>query len=258
MRLYTYGKVAVKFSLVFIKKYTEKESSTMGRRIAIVEDEPAIRDNYAEALRRQGYDVLTYDCRSTAYSAFKQRLPELAIIDIGLQDEPEGGFDLCRDLRALSDSVPIIFLTARDSELDTVSGFRLGADDYLTKDIGLSHLQARIAALFRRLELMKTPEIAGDLISQGNMVLDCDRMSIVVANNSVALTVTEFWLVHALVKFVGHVKTREQLMQAANIFVDEDTISSHIKRIRKKFQLVDDEFSSIETVYGLGYRWIES
>lgn len=230
----------------------------MGRRIAIVEDEPAIRDNYAEALRRQGYEVSTYDCRSSAYSAFKQRLPELAIIDIGLQDEPEGGFDLCRDLRALSDSVPIIFLTARDSELDTVSGFRLGADDYLTKDIGLSHLQARIAALFRRLELMKTPEISGDLITQGNMVLDCDRMSIVITDKPVALTVTEFWLVHALVKFVGHVKTREQLMQAANIYVDEDTISSHIKRIRKKFQLVDGEFSSIETVYGLGYRWIES
>lgn len=229
----------------------------MGRRIAIVEDEPAIRDNYAEALRNQGYEVSTYDCRSTAYAAFKQRLPELAIIDIGLQDEPEGGFDLCRDLRAMSDSLPIIFLTARDSELDTVSGFRLGADDYLTKDIGLSHLQARIAALFRRLELMKTPDVAGDLITQGDLVLDCDRMTVNINNQPVALTVTEFWLVHALVKFVGHVKTREQLMQAANIYVDEDTISSHIKRIRKKFQSVDQDFSSIETVYGLGYRWIE-
>ena len=100
----------------------------MGRRIAIVEDEPAIRDNYAEALRRQGYEVDTYDCRQSAYSAFQQRLPDLAIIDIGLADEPEGGFDLCRDLRAMSTKVPIIFLTARDSELDTVSGFRLGAD----------------------------------------------------------------------------------------------------------------------------------
>jgi len=230
----------------------------MGRRIAIVEDEPAIRDNYAEALRRQGYEVSTYDRRSTAYEAFQQRLPELAIIDIGLDDEPEGGFDLCRDLRAMSESLPIIFLTARDSELDTVSGFRLGADDYLTKDIGLSHLQARIAALFRRLELMKTPEITGDLITQGELVLDSDRMLVTFSNKSVSLTVTEFWLVHALVRFIGHVKTREQLMQAANIYVDEDTISSHIKRIRKKFQSVNSEFSAIETVYGLGYRWIES
>jgi len=230
----------------------------MGRRIAIVEDEPAIRDNYAEALKRQGYEVSTYDSRSTAYAAFQQRLPELAIIDIGLNDEPEGGFDLCRDLRAMSESLPIIFLTARDSELDTVSGFRLGADDYLTKDIGLSHLQARIAALFRRLELMKTPEVTGDLISHGELLLDSDRMVVTFSNRPVALTVTEFWLVHALVRFIGHVKTREQLMQAANIYVDEDTISSHIKRIRKKFQAVNEDFSAIETVYGLGYRWIES
>lgn len=229
----------------------------MGRRIAIVEDEPAIRDNYAEALRKQGYDVSTYDRRSTAYTAFQQRLPELAIIDIGLNDEPEGGFDLCRDLRAMSETLPIIFLTARDSELDTVSGFRLGADDYLTKDIGLSHLQARIAALFRRLELMKTPDVIGDLITQGELVLDKDRMIVTYAEQQVALTVTEFWLVHALVQFAGHVKTREQLMQAASIYVDEDTISSHIKRIRKKFQIVSDDFLSIETVYGLGYRWIE-
>lgn len=230
----------------------------MGRRIAIVEDDSAIRDNYAEALRRQGYDVETYGNRQMAYAAFKLRLPELAIIDIGLNDEPEGGFDLCRDLRAMSDSLPIVFLTARDSELDTVSGFRLGADDYLTKDIGLAHLQARIAALFRRLELMKIPAVADDLITQDDLVLDSARMLISLAGKPVVLTVTEFWLVHALVKFVGHVKTREQLMQAANIYVDEDTISSHIKRIRKKFQNVDAEFSAIDTVYGLGYRWLAS
>ncbi len=230
----------------------------MGRRIAIVEDDPAIRDNYAEALTRQGYEVATYDRRITALEAFKVRLPELAIIDIGLGDEPEGGFDLCRDLRAMSESLPIIFLTARDSELDTVSGFRLGADDYLTKDIGLAHLQARIAALFRRLELMKIPAVANDLIHHGKLTLDSDRMIATFADKTVALTVTEFWLVHSLVRFVGHVKTREQLMQAANIYVDEDTISSHIKRIRKKFQHVDDAFSAIETVYGLGYRWVEN
>jgi len=230
----------------------------MGRKIAIVEDEPAIRDNYAEALRKQGYEVNIYDSRSTAYAAFKLRLPELAIIDIGLGDEPEGGFDLCRDLRAMSDTLPIIFLTARDSELDTVSGFRLGADDYLTKDIGLAHLQARIAALFRRLELMKTPTVVEDLITQGQLVLDSGRMLVTFSGHPVALTVTEFWLVHALVHFAGHVKTREKLMQAANIYVDEDTISSHIKRIRKKFQQAKADFSAIETVYGLGYRWIES
>jgi two-component system OmpR family response regulator len=238
------------------ERWQLRDIKLMGRRIAIVEDDPAIRDNYAEALRRQGYDIETYANRQTAYAAFKLRLPELAIIDVGLNEEPEGGFDLCRDLRAMSNNLPIVFLTARDSELDTVSGFRLGADDYLTKDIGLAHLQARIAALFRRLELMKIPAVAEDLITQGDLVLDSARMLISLADKPVALTVTEFWLVHALVHFVGHVKTREQLMQAANIYVDEDTISSHIKRIRKKFQRVDANFSAIDTVYGLGYRWV--
>jgi two-component system OmpR family response regulator len=234
-----------------------KGIQVMGRRIAIVEDEPAIRDNYAEALQRQGYEVETYERRQPAILAFQQRLPDLAIIDIGLADEPEGGFDLCRELRAMSEKVPIIFLTARDSELDTVSGFRLGADDYLTKDIGLTHLQARIAALFRRLDLMQTPAVDEDLITQGELQLDVARMRVSYNDLPVTLTVTEFWLVHALVRFVGHVKTREQLMQAANIYVDEDTISSHIKRIRKKFLEVSDDFSAIETVYGLGYRWLD-
>ncbi|OUR71089.1 proteobacterial dedicated sortase system response regulator [Methylophaga sp. 41_12_T18] len=230
----------------------------MARKIAIVEDEPAIRDNYAEALRRQGYEVDTYDRRQPALTAFQHQLPDLAIIDIGLADEAEGGFELCRALRAMSETVPIIFLTARDSELDTVSGFRLGADDYLTKDIGLIHLQARIAALFRRVDLIATPVAEQDLIVHGELTIDSARMLVTYQQQAIALTVTEFWLVHALARYVGHVKTREQLMQAANIYVDEDTISSHIKRIRKKFQAESCDFAAIETVYGLGYRWLDS
>ena len=105
----------------------------MSRTIAIVEDEPLIRENYADVLRRQGYDVNTYPARKLALDAFKQRLPNLALIDIGLGDEMDGGFTLCRDLRALSPTLPIIFLTARDSDFDTVAGLRMGADDYLTK-----------------------------------------------------------------------------------------------------------------------------
>ena len=126
----------------------------MGRRIAIVEDEAAIRANYADAFTRQGYAVSAYADRPSALAAFRERLPELAIIDIGLGNEPEGGFTLCAELRALSQRLPIIFLTARDSDFDVVSGLRLGADDYLTKDISLPHLMARIAALFRRLDAL--------------------------------------------------------------------------------------------------------
>src|SRR5690606_38801813 len=113
--------------------------------IAIVEDEVAIRDNYAAGLRRQGYRVQGYSSRAEALAAFELRLPDLVIIDINLGEEVEGGFELCRELRARSRQLPIIFLTARESELDAVSGLRLGADDYLTKRISLEHLSARVA-----------------------------------------------------------------------------------------------------------------
>src|SRR5438477_307486 len=111
----------------------------MSRRIAIVEDEPAIRANYADVLRRQGYEVAAYAKRDEALTAFRTRLPDLALIDIGLGDDVDGGFTLCRELRALSPTVPILFLTARDSDFDVVSGLRLGADDYLTKDVSRPH-----------------------------------------------------------------------------------------------------------------------
>ena len=227
----------------------------MSKRIAIVEDEMAIRENYADVLRKQGYDVQTYSNRKEAMSAFDTRLPNLAIIDIGLENEIDGGFALCQTLRSLSETLPIIFLTARDNDFDTVSGLRMGADDYLTKDISLPHLTARIAALFRRLDVIDQPPAPENLIERGELLLDLGRLAVHWRNFAIPLTVTEFWMVHALVKFVGHVKSRQVLMQESKIFVDGSTITSHIKRIRKKFILVDQDFDCIETVYGMGYRW---
>ena len=227
----------------------------MGKRIAIVEDDEAIRQNYADAMRRSGYEVETFAGRTEAHTAFKNRLPDLAILDIGLGDEIDGGFSLCRDLRALSSSLPIIFLTARDSDFDVVSGLRLGADDYVTKEVSMPHLLARIAALFRRLETMRLPIRAEDVLHRGDVILDINRLSVAWKNIAVALTVTEFWMIHALVKFPGHVKNRDQLMREAELTVDDNTITSHMKRIRKKFIAVDSEFDCIETVYGMGYRW---
>lgn len=228
----------------------------MGRVIAIVEDDDAIRENYAAALRRQGYDVTTYRARHSALDAFRVRLPDLAILDIGLGEEPEGGFELCRELRAMSATVPIIFLTARDSDLDVVSGLRLGADDYLTKAISMPHLLARVAALLRRVEALKTPSPAAAVLVRGGLTLDIDRMTATWEGQPVSLTVTEFWIVHGLVRFPGHVKQRAQLMEDANVVVDENTITSHIKRIRRKFLELDTEFNRIEAVYGAGYRWM--
>ena len=227
----------------------------MSRWIAIVEDDASIRENYADALRKQGYQVTGYADRQEAMRAFHSRLPHLAIIDIGLAEEIDGGFELCRSLRAMSATIPIIFLTARDSDIDTVSGLRMGADDYLTKDISLPHLSARIAALFRRLDAVQSPGGAEEILERGKLVVDLSRMRVTWAGKPVELTVTELWIVHALARHPGHVKHRDQLMRDARMVVDDTTVTSHIKRIRRKFVDADPDFDCIETVYGMGYRW---
>jgi len=229
----------------------------MKKNIAIVEDEPAIRDNYAAAFARDGYAVRTYGTRVEALDAFRTRLPDLAVIDISLADEPEGGFELCRELRSLSAELPIIFLTARDTELDAVSGLRLGADDFLTKDLSLAHLLARVHALFRRVDAFRRPKETSQTVHRGALVIDAERMQVEWSGEVVLLSLTEFWIVHALARNPGHVKNRQQLMDAANVVLDDNTITSHVKRIRRKFQSIEPKFDAIQTVYGMGYRWVE-
>ena len=227
----------------------------MAYRIAIVEDEPTIRENYADVLKRQGYSVDTYATRQAALEGFRRRLPDLAILDVGLGNDVEGGFELCRELRNLSATVPIIFLSAHDSDFDIISGLRLGADDYLTKDISLPHLSARIAALFRRVEHLAAVPKQEEVLRLGALALDMTRMSVQWQEQPVALTVTELWITHSLVRHPGHVKSRDQLMSDASTVVDNATITSHIKRIRRKFETIDPAFDCIESVHGIGYRW---
>ena len=131
----------------------------------------------------------------------------------------------------------------------------MGADDYLSKDISLPHLSARIAALFRRLDLQDKPTEPDNLVERGDLQMDLSRLSVSWKEHPIILTITEFWMLHALVKFPGHVKSRDALMQESKIFVDNSTITSHVKRIRKKFIQADPEFDCIDTVYGMGYRW---
>jgi len=227
----------------------------MAKRVALVEDDRAIRENISDALKKYGYEVTTHTQREEAMNAFRMRLPDLALIDIGLGQEVDGGFTLCRELRNMSEQLPIIFLSARDSDFDIVSGLRLGADDYLTKDVSLPHLMARIAALFRRVEAFEQAPRSEDLLERGDLTLDLNRLVSSWKGQQVVLTVTEFWMVHALVKFPGHVKNRDQLMSEAEMVVDDSTVTSHMKRIRKKFVAFDADFDAIETVYGMGYRW---
>jgi len=227
----------------------------MPRRIAIVEDEIAIRNNFEDALRRQGYQVSGYADRRSALEAFQRRLPDMVIIDVGLGDDVEGGFELCRELRSMSRVLPIMFLTARDSDPDVISGLRLGADDYLTKDISLPHLMARIVVLFRRVEMLSGEQSTGTWLERDQLSLSVERMEVNWNGTHVPLTVTELWIVHSLARRPGHVRSRQQLMDDANILVDDQTITSHVKRIRRKFKSIDGAFDKLDTVYGAGYRW---
>ncbi len=227
----------------------------MPHKIAIIEDDPAIGANYADALTAHGYAVQLYADRKSALAGLQPRLPDLVLLDIGLAGEPDAGFALCRELRSQSATLPIIFLTARDNEFDMVSGLRLGADDYVTKNVSLPHLLARIAALFRRAELGAAATSGEDVLNRGALVMDLKRFAVTWNDKPVDLTLTEFWLVHALAHHPGHVKNREQLMNEAHIVVDDSTITSHIKRMRRKFIAMDAGFDRIDTVYGMGYRW---
>lgn len=226
----------------------------MKSRIFIVEDEPAIAANYADMLSRQGYSVKTYQTKESASQALQAALPDLVILDIGLGEHIDGGFDLCRDLRSQSPTLPIIILSARDSDYDVVAGLRMGADDFVSKDVSQQQLLARVSALLRRSQQSQEQSKAETLV-RGDLELNLGRMSAQWLANPVELTLTEFWMVHALARHPGHLRTRQQLMDAANVVLDESSITSHIKRIRHKFQLVDPDFDAIQTAYGMGYRW---
>jgi two-component system response regulator ChvI len=228
--------------------------------VAIVEDEPTIRETVGFALKREGYRVLPFADGREAWEAFEKELPGLAILDIVLPRMD--GLELCRKLRGKSEALPIIFVTSRDEELDRVLGLELGADDYLCKPFSMRELIARVKVLFRRAALAR-PGAAAEpekLLKAGSLELDLQRYAAKWRNELVPLTVTEFLLLHALARHPGHVKTRRQLMEEAyphDAFVSERTIDSHVKRLRRKFTDRAPEFDRIETVHGLGYRYGE-
>jgi len=227
----------------------------MKQHIVIVEDEVALAANYKELLHRQGYRVTVFNQASKAREGLQNTLPDLVILDIALGDDHEAGFDLCRELRSHNPTLPIVFLSARDTEIDIVSGLRLGADDYLTKDISQPQLLARITALLRRVAALSAPERIEQILRRDELELNIERLTVKWCDQVVELTYTEFWMLHALAKHPGHIKSRAQLMDAANVVLDDSTITSHIRRIRRKFEELDAQFTQIETAYGLGYRW---
>jgi two-component system OmpR family response regulator len=229
----------------------------MKYRITLVEDDPQLQANYVQALKREGYEIDAYGSRKEAVAAFNERLPDLAILDVMLGDEMDAGFELCRHLRSLSPVIPIIFLTARNSDIDKVSGLRLGAWDYLTKDVTtLDFLPARISAMFRTVEIIRSDSSTNNnVIEHGDLRIDEDRKEVFWQEKPVILTLTEFWILLSLARRPGNVKTHDQLMEAANVVVTNNAIAAHIRRIRDKFIENDPSFDSIRSEYGMGYRW---
>ena len=230
----------------------------MARHIAIVEDDTELRKNYTEALQREGYRVSAYQNRPEAQEAFSQKLPDMAILDIMLEDERDGGFTLCSFLRTRSDILPIIFLTALNSDMDRVSAMRLGATDYLFKDTTtLDFLPVRVSSLFRYLDAFSKPIAEESNLVRGPLVLNEDRMEVTWENKPIRFTLTEFWILSALIIRPGNLKSHTQLMQAANTNVTDNAIAAKIRRIREKFKEIDPDFDCIKTEYGMGYRWVE-
>ena len=231
-------------------------------KIALVDDDRNILTSVAITLEAEGFEVETYNDGQAALDAFNKKMPDMAVFDIKMPRMD--GMDLLQRVRQKS-KMPVIFLTSKDDEIDEVLGLRMGADDYVKKPFSQRLLVERIRALLRRQDA-----ISGDasgveveetkLMVRGNLSMDPLRHSVSWKGLDVSLTVTEFLLLQALAQRPGFVKSRDQLMDVAyddQVYVDDRTIDSHIKRLRKKMRMVDNDFSAIETLYGIGYSYNE-
>jgi len=227
------------------------------RRVAVVEDEETIREGICAALRRDGHEADAFEDGRTAWDAFERRLPDLAVLDIGVPRMD--GLELCRRLRARSERLPIIFVTSRDEEIDRILGLEIGADDYLCKPFSMRELMARVKVLLRRASYTGAArEAADEIVAAGELCIDPVKLTAAWKGTPVPLTVTELLLVQALLVRPGAVLTRDQLMDGAypdKTTVSDRTIDSHVKRIRRKFIAVDPSFDAIESVYGASYRY---
>ncbi|NIY71728.1 response regulator transcription factor [Marivivens donghaensis] len=230
-------------------------------KIALVDDDRNILTSVAMTLEAEGFEVETYNDGQAALDVFNKKMPDLAVLDIKMPRMD--GMDLLQRIRQKS-AMPVIFLTSKDDEIDEVLGLRMGADDYVKKPFSQRLLVERIRALLRRQEARAgvVPEETDDnkVMARGQLTMDPLRHAVTWKGKDVALTVTEFLLLQALAQRPGFVKSRDQLMDVAyddQVYVDDRTIDSHIKRLRKKMRQVDEEFSAIETLYGIGYRYNE-
>src|SRR3954452_2535386 len=233
----------------------------MSHVIALVDDDRNILTSVSIALQSEGFITRVYTDGASALKAFGENMPDLGVFDIKMP--AMDGMELLRRVREFS-AMPVIFLTSKDDELDEALGLAMGADDYIAKPFSQRLLIARVRAILRRQELAKGEATATQdapeqpLLERGRLVMDPARHKVLWGGKDVTLTVTEFLILEALAQRPGVVKTRNQLLDIAyqeDVYVDDRTIDSHIKRIRRKFRETDPQFDAIETLYGVGYRF---
>ncbi len=235
------------------------------RNIALVDDDRNILTTLSIALQAEGYATRVYSDGEAALKALLENPPDLAVFDIKMPRMD--GMELLRRLRATSD-LPVIFLTSKDEEQDEEAGLAMGADDYIAKPFSQRLLLARVRAILRRAGPVREPggdpeepgTLDGPVIERGRLRMDPSRHQVTWDGRPVSLTVTEFLILEALAQRPGVIKSRNQLMDAAypdDVFVDDRTVDSHIKRLRRKFRAADPEFGAIETLYGAGYSFAD-
>lgn len=234
----------------------------MNRTLMLVEDDEVIRENYRDLLTDEGYQVTTCTERQEAMHQCTKYIPDLVLVDIRLKQDREGGFTLCSDLRRLYPRLPIVFLSSYDSEADRISGFRIGADDYLNKDISMTHLVVRIESILRRSEVLASGhqavnENGSSVVTRGGLRIDRRLNRLTWRDQPVELTLVQFHMVCQMALAPGQARTHDQLMRAADLYVAGNTIVAHIKAIREQFRQVDADFNCIRTERGKGYRWVD-
>ena len=229
--------------------------------IAVVDDDPDILDVVETMLEMDGHQVVTFASGLAALEALRAKSPDLVILDIKMPEMD--GMELLRQLR-LQSRVPVIFLTGKSDEVDELLALRLGADDFVRKPFSQRVLAERVRTVLRRVRSLDSAgggEIGGNVMERGHLRMDPERHSCKWKGKEVGLTVTEFRLLETLAARPGVIKSRDALMDAAyedQVYVDDRTIDSHIKRLRKKFRAVDETFDRVETLYGVGYRFKET
>jgi two-component system, OmpR family, response regulator len=234
----------------------------VNRHIALVEDDEVILGNYADFLSGLGFEVDRYGSKLAALEGLLKRPPELVLLDISLNGERDAGFAICAELRRRSRRLPVIFLSSYGADVDKISGLRLDADDYITKDVSFDYLVVRIEALFRRIDAYAAPTgPAGpnsSPISSVEVDFDAQRSVARWRGQTLDLTLTHFWILQDLCRIPGRTRSVAELMKAAKLTVAPNTMAAHVKAIRDAFLHVDSSFDRIRTERGRGYRWVPS